>query len=173
MPEPPSTTTTTTTTPPPPPVCGWSKFKIVTFSFFIIISLNIIFAKGNFITEPGEECDCGPDYLQCQVNITILLIIVIIIPLIVLTNIIIACIAVFIPGTLVQCIISTIAQDACCYPATISLYDLSSNHSAQPCSRNGKDICLRPYLIPLKFVDIIFHNNRQLPPPGLVSSTTG
>ena len=142
MPEPPSTTTTTTTTPPPPPVCGWSKFKIVTFSFFIITSLNIIFAKGNFITEPGEECDCGPDYLQCQVNI-------------------IACIAVFIPGTLVQCIISTIAQDACCYPATISLYDLSSNHSAQPCSRNGKDICLRPYLIPLKFVDIIFHNNRQ------------
>jgi len=42
-------------------------------------------------------------------------------------------------------------QDACCYPATISLYDLSANHSARPCARNRKDICLRPYLLPLKF----------------------
>lgn len=42
-------------------------------------------------------------------------------------------------------------QDACCYPGTISLYDLSANHSARPCARNGKDICLRPYLLPLKY----------------------
>jgi len=42
-------------------------------------------------------------------------------------------------------------QDACCYPAILSMYDRSANETAEPCARNSKDICLRPWLLPLKF----------------------
>ena len=79
VPEPPSTTTTTTTTPPPPPVCGQCYVSTVKIRNWQCNNQNlnnahiiiIVVTKGNFIVEHTEECDCGEDYLQCQVNIII------------------------------------------------------------------------------------------------------
>ena len=79
VPEPPSTTTTTTTTPPPPPVCGQCYVSTVKIHNWQCNNQNlnnahiiiIVVTKGNFIVEHTEECDCGEDYLQCQVNIII------------------------------------------------------------------------------------------------------
>ena len=58
------------------------------------------------VEDPAEECDCGFDYLQCQVF-----------PL------------------RTRNISYYIIQDPCCYPAVISDYDRDLNASAKPCTR--------------------------------------
>ena len=93
----------------------------------------ILITKGDFIVELGEECDCGEDYLQCQVNIIIHRIIIVMIILFIIIIIIMIVILLIIK---IIVMIMMITQDACCYPATISLYDLSANHSALPCARS-------------------------------------
>ena len=66
------------------------------------------------VEEPQEECDCGYDYLQCQVFVNL--------------------------TKKKDAIYGFSLQDPCCYPAVISDYDRGLNASAKPCTRLNNQI---------------------------------